>query len=51
MDENKMGDHDYTDDMAMDNSHLSPKGAQQLTNRLDFFIHTLNIDFENKDAQ
>ena len=50
-DENKMGDHDYTDDMAMDNSHLSPKGAQQLTNRLDFFIHTLNIDFENKDAQ
>ena len=51
MDENKMGDHDYTDDMAMDNSHLSPKGAQQLTSRLDFFIHTLNIDFENKDAQ
>ena len=51
MDENKMGDHDYTDDMAMDNSHLSPKGAQQLTNRLDFFIHNLNIDFENKDAQ
>ena len=47
MDENKMGNHDYTDEMAMDNSHLSPRGAEQLTHRIDSLIKTLNIDFEN----
>ena len=45
MDENKMGDHDYTDNMAYDKSHLSRKGAEQLTSRLDSLIQTLDIDF------
>ena len=44
MDENKMGDHDYTDDMANDKSHLATKGAEQLTKRLDSLIRTLDID-------
>lgn len=48
MDENKMGDHDYTDDMAYDNHHLSALGAAQLTHRLDSLIQTLDIDFTNK---
>lgn len=47
MDENKMGEHDYTDEMAFDSFHLSALGAEQLTHRLDSLIQTLNIDFEN----
>ena len=47
LDENKMGNHDYTDEMAMDNSHLATLGAIQLTHRIDSLIKTLNIDFEN----
>lgn len=35
MDENKMGDHDYTDDMASDRDHLNKNGAKQLTTRLN----------------
>ncbi|MBQ3715487.1 MAG: TIGR02171 family protein [Fibrobacter sp.] len=34
MDENKMGDHDYTDGMAYDNNHLSVDGAIQMTLRI-----------------
>ena len=45
MDENKMGDHDYTDDMAYDRDHLAEKGAEQLTSRINALIQTLNIDF------
>ena len=47
MDENKMGDHDYTDDMAMDTDHLSTIGATQLTHRIDSLIQTLNINWDN----
>ena len=47
MDENKMGDHDYTDEMAHDTDHLSYLGAEKLTFRLDSLIKTLNIDFGN----
>lgn len=47
MDENKMGNHDYTDEMAHDEDHLAPKGAEQLTKRLDSLIRTLNIDFSH----
>ena len=47
MDENKMGNHDYTDNMANDNSHLSTEGAQKLTHRLDSLIQTLDIDFKS----
>ena len=47
MDENKMGNHDYTDEMAHDEDHLAPKGADQLTKRLDSLIRTLNIDFSH----
>ena len=46
-DENKMGDHDYTDEMAQDLDHLATPGATQLTHRLDSLIQTLNIDFDN----
>ena len=35
MDENKMGLHDYTDDMAYDNNHLSATGAVQMTSRIE----------------
>ena len=46
MDENKMGDHDYTDEMALNCDHLADKGAAQLTNRLDSLIKTLKIDWK-----
>ena len=45
MDENKMGNHDYSDDDARDYSHLSKAGAEKITHRLDSLIKTLNIDF------
>lgn len=38
MDENKMGNHDYTDKMAFDYDHLSYRGAQELSKRLDSLI-------------
>ena len=47
MDENKMGNHDYTDEMAMDRDHLAEKGAQQLTKRIDSLIRTLDIDLSH----
>lgn len=33
MDENKMGDHDYTDEEAANRDHLSVKGARKFTGR------------------
>lgn len=47
MDENKMGDHDYSDEEARDFSHLADPGAQKLTHRLDSLIQTLDIDFKS----
>ena len=41
MDENKMGDHDYTDEMAQNRDHLSYEGAKQMTARLDSVINSL----------
>lgn len=41
MDENKMGNHDYSDDMANNRDHLSYLGAQQITARLDSVLRTL----------
>lgn len=41
MDENKMGEHDYTDEMAQNRDHLSHIGAIQMTTRLDSLIKTL----------
>ena len=41
LDENKMGAHDYTDNMAKDTDHLSEAGAEQLTHRLDSLLRTL----------
>ncbi|SHK76505.1 TIGR02171 family protein [Fibrobacter sp. UWEL] len=38
MDENKFGDHDYGDEMASDDGHLSKLGAIKLTRRLDSLI-------------
>lgn len=41
MDENKMGDHDYSDEMAHNRDHLSFLGAQKLTARIDSVLRTL----------
>ena len=41
MDENKMGDHDYDDEMAANCDHLSYKGAIKFTKRLDSLIQTI----------
>ncbi len=41
MDENKMGDHDYTDGMAYDNNHLSSDGALQMTLRINSLLATM----------
>lgn len=49
MDENKMGDHDYTDEMAKDSQHLASKGAELLTARLDSLLQTLDIDWGTGD--
>ena len=40
-DENKDGNHDYTAEMAYNNSHLSYIGARQFTARLDSLLKTL----------
>jgi len=44
MDENKMGNHDYTDEMTYNSDHLATEGAAQLTTRIDSLIKTLNIE-------
>lgn len=41
VDENKMGDHGYGDDMAYDYDHLSYSGAKKLTAKLDSLIKDL----------
>ena len=45
-DENKMGDHDYTDEMAFNEDHLSYLGAIQLTTRLDSVLKSLTVKAE-----
>lgn len=40
-DENKDGDHDYTDEMAFNTNHLSYLGARQFTARLDSLLKKL----------
>jgi len=41
MDENKMGDHDYTDEMAYNRDHLSQVGSAKMAARLDSVLKTL----------
>ena len=41
MDENKMGDHDYEDQMAGNRDHLCYLGALQMTARLDSVLKSL----------
>lgn len=41
MDENNMGDHDYTDEMANDNDHLADKGAHHFTHKLNDLLNSL----------
>ena len=41
LDENKMGDHDYTDNMAINKDHLGYAGAVQMTGRIDSVLRTL----------
>ena len=40
-DENKMGDHDYTDQEAVDSDHLCYVGVPKITARLDSVLRTL----------
>lgn len=42
MDENKMGYHEYTDEMAFDNNHLAHLGAIHFTNKLDSLLRQLS---------
>lgn len=42
MDENKMGNHEYTDEMAFDNNHLAHPGAIYFTNKLDSLLEDLS---------
>lgn len=41
MDENKLGNHDYTNDMALDYDHLNKWGAEQISRRIDSLLNTL----------
>ena len=41
MDENKMGNHDYSDAMAEDQQHLCPAGAKQMTHRVDSLLMSI----------
>jgi uncharacterized protein (TIGR02171 family) len=41
LDENKMGEHDYPDDMALDFDHLCAEGAPKITSRVDSLLKTL----------
>ena len=41
LDENKMGEHDYTDDGALDFDHLCGVGALKITSRVDSLLKTL----------
>lgn len=43
MDENKMGDHDYTDEMAVDYDHLCGDGVPLITARLDSLLRQLEV--------
>lgn len=45
-DENKMGNHDYTDEMARDTDHLGDLGAAQMSLRLDSLLQNQNINWE-----
>ena len=40
--ENKMGLHDYSDEMAVNTDHLSALGARQLTERLDSLLKEMD---------
>lgn len=41
MDENKMGNHDYTDSMALNSDHLSALGAELVSSRLDSLLESI----------
>ena len=41
MDENKMGNHDYTDSMALNSDHLSVLGAELVSSRLDSLLESI----------
>jgi uncharacterized protein (TIGR02171 family) len=42
MDENKMGDHDYADNMAINKDHLGYPGAVQMTGRIDAALKAMS---------
>lgn len=46
VDENKMGNHDYGDEMAVDYDHLCREGVSQITARLDSVL--IRLDKEDK---
>ena len=46
MNENNFGNHDYTSEMALDDGHLCPVGAEQLTKRVLALIKKLDAESE-----
>jgi hypothetical protein len=50
-DEYRMGEHDYTDDMAFNATHLSELGARQYTARLDSVLTKLDSLRAELDAK
>lgn len=40
LDENKMGDHDYPESMAINRDHLQNNAASQMTSRIDSVLHS-----------
>lgn len=40
LDENRMGDHDYSDAMAVNRDHLRNVAGEQLTSRIDSVLHS-----------
>lgn len=41
LDENKMGDHDYSNSLAYDNDHLCSEATYKITARVDSVLKTL----------
>ena len=46
MNENNFGNHDYTSEMALDDGHLCPVGAEQLTKRVLALLKKLDAESE-----
>ena len=43
LDENKMGNHDYGNELAYDDDHLCMEGGKEITRRIDSLVQSLDI--------